>query len=301
MKKLSPDSQGFLTTVLVLATFFWGMSFVWSKQVTDLGMGPNAFLACRYLLASAILYPFFRKKIKQSSRRDLLLAAAIGLLLYAAMIAQLVALRYTTVANSAFITAAYVALVPFVAWAMFRQRPAARSLIAVVLCVAGLYVLNMSGQKLVFNLGNAITVICALCWSVQVPLMSYAGKTASTETLTMVPLALAGALAAVVGGVRQEFVFTGESLRVLLWPVLLSTLLPTIFSGTAQAYVQKHISPTRAAIIYTMESVFACLMSVALGMERMTAQLLLGGGLILGGVLLSELPLGRLKKGAANT
>ena len=294
LKEKFTESRLFLDGLLLFVCLFWGMAYIWSKQVTDLGMGPNAYLAVRYLTSALILIPFFWKKIRQTTKQELFQAVCLGLLVYAAMVTQLIGLRYTTVANSAFITAAYVAVVPFVSWAMFRQKPASRSLIAVVLCIAGLYVLNVGPGGLKINLGNAITLVCALCWSVQVPLMSYAGRTASTETLTVVPILVAGTLGAVVGAVRHEFVFTGTALHTLFWPVLLSILFPTIFSGTAQAYVQKHISPTRAAIIYTTESVFACLMSALLGLEGLTPQLLLGGGLIMGGVLLSELPIKNL-------
>ena len=290
MKEKFSESRYILDGMLLLACIFWGAAFILSKQVTDLGMGPNAYLAIRYLLAAVILAPPFRKKLRNATRRDLLQGALIGILVYIAMVAQLIGLRYTTAANSAFITSAYVALVPFICWAMFKQRPVLRNMIAVATCVAGLYALNMGPTGLVINTGNVITLICALCWSIQVPLMSYAGRTASTETLTVVPIVVAGVLGAVVGVARQEFVFTAASVHALFWPVVLSVLFPTIISGTAQAYAQKRIAPTRAAIIYTTESMFACLMSVLMGMERMTLQLLLGGGLILVGVLLSELP-----------
>jgi len=279
--------------LLLTACLFWGMSFVWSKQVTDLGMGPNAYLAIRYLAGAAILLPLFAKGLRGSQKRDLLLAVLIGVLVYLGMVAQMVGMRYTTAANSAFITAAYVALVPFVCWLMFRQRPNGRSLLAVALCLGGLYALNMGPDGLTFNRGNLITIICALCWSVQVPLMSYAGRTARTELLAIVPMATTGMLSLVTGLVRNEFTAAAAHFRPLLWPVLLSVLLPTLLSNTIQAYAQKHVPPTRAAIIYTTESMFACLLSVAMGMEKLTPQLALGGGLILGGVLLSELPVKR--------
>lgn len=291
MKTKLSEKRFFLDGLLFFTTLFWGMSFIWSKQVTVLGMGPNAFLAIRYGISVLIMLPFFWKQVRCATRRDLFFAVLIGIIAYIAMVAQMIGLKYTTVADSAFITAAYVAMVPFVTWALFKQKPNRRSLLAVVLCLAGLYALNLGPKGLSINLGNAITLICAVAWSLQVPLMSYAGRHANTETLALIPLAVAGVLSAAAGVARHEFVFTGEALNKLFWPVALSVIFPTIFSGTAQAYVQKRVSPTRAAIFYTTESVFACLISVLLGMEALSKQLLLGGGLIVIGVLLSELPL----------
>ena len=198
-------SRWFLEILLVLATLFWGLSYIWVKQVTDSGLSANAFSSMRYTLATLVMLPIAWQELKHSRRVDWKNGLILGAMLYGALFLQSVGMRYTTPANAAFITSAYVVLVPFATWIMMKRKPEKRVLLAVLICIGGLYLLNFQpGERLNLNLGNALMLLCALCWTVQVTYLSVAGKTTGTKLLTVLPLFWAALLSTGVSAARQQ-------------------------------------------------------------------------------------------------
>ena len=102
--------------LLLMTTFFWGCSFLWCKDISDLNVDVNAYVAIRYALAVVLLAPLCWKDLRGMTRRDVLHGAVLGALYYGAQATQVWGLKYTTPANSSFITAAYVVLVPLTSW-----------------------------------------------------------------------------------------------------------------------------------------------------------------------------------------
>ena len=278
--------------LLLMTTFFWGCSFLWCKDISDLNVDVNAYVAIRYALAVILLAPLCWKDLRGMTRRDALHGAVLGALYYGAQATQVWGLKYTTPANSSFITAAYVVLVPLTSWIILKKRPDKRFFLSIALCLVGLYILNLSpGEGLQFNLGNGITLLCAVIWSVQVTYLSYAGRETKTSLLAILPLGFAAAIAAVAALCTGGFALSGLPVGRFLRTVLLLVLFPTIASGLAQAHAQKYIEPTKAAVIYTTESVFACSLSVIFGYETLSFRLVLGGMLIIAAILLTEIRL----------
>lgn len=291
LKKPLHERRFAMEGLLLLGTFFWGMGYIWSKDIAATGVDYHVFVAFRYGIATLLLLPFCLKDIRAMNRQDLIHCLILGLLYYFSQITQVWGLKYTTPANASFITSAYVILVPFVSAFLMKTKPEKKLFVSIAICVAGLYALNFSpGEGLQINTGNAITLLCALTWSLQVPYLSYAAQTTKTTVLTAVPLLFASLLASGVGLCTGGFRMEGVDQRTFFTVVALMAIFPTIGSCLAQTYAQRFIDPTRAAIIYTLESVFTCAGSVLLGYERLTWQLLLGGGLIIFAVLLTELP-----------
>lgn len=296
MKKPLQERPFFMETLLLMATLFWGASFVWCEDIANTGVDTNAYVAIRYALAVLVMLPIFWKDVKQATRRDWLHGMILGVLYYLCQATQVWGLQYTTPANGSFITAAYVVLVPITSWIIMKQKAEKSIFLALPMCVAGLYVLNFSpGEGLQMNLGNLITLGCAVCWSFQVTCISYAGRTTKTTLLTILPLmfaaAIAGGVALFTGGFNMEGVAVGKFFTT----VILLVLFPTIGSGLCQSYAQKFVPPTKAAVIYTIESVFACVLSVLLGYDEPSARLFIGGGLIVSAILVTEIKLPKRK------
>jgi len=283
----------FIEGMLLLATIAWGLSFIWVKQITLSGMGTDLFIALRFGAAAVLMSPFCIKALRSASRADLVNGCLIGVLMYLAMAAQTYGLMYTTPANSAFITAAYVAFVPFTAWFMLGKRPTARVYLTAGLCVVGLYILTVGGTGIDANLGNLITLGCAVAWSIQVSLVTKAARKGSLLLLTWLPLVVMFIISLVMGTALGTLSFEGVDVRAAAWPLGLSVLFPTLLAGLAQTYAQRYVEPNKAAVIYTLESVFACVISALMGMERLTPSLFIGGGLVVAAVLLGEI---RFKK-----
>lgn len=298
MKKSLQQRPFFMETLLLIATMFWGASFVWCADIAACGVDTNAYVAIRYAFAVLLMLPFFWKDIRRATRQDWLHGLILGVLYYLCQATQVWGLQYTTPANGSFITAAYVVLVPITSWIILKQKAEKSVFLALPLCLAGLYVLNMApGEGLQFNLGNLITLGCAVCWSVQVTYLSYAGRTTKTSLLTILPLMFSSLIAGVAAACTGGFSMEGVAVQKFLVTVLLLALFPTIVSGLCQSYAQKFVPPTRAAVIYTVETVFACALSVLLGYDQPTIRLFAGGGLIVSAIFITEVKLPGRKSG----
>ena len=275
--------------MLLLATLAWGLSFIWVKQITQSGMGTDLFIALRFGAAALIMTPFCIKALKRATRADFIYGGLIGVLMYLAMAFQTYGLMYTTPANSGFITAAYVAFVPFTAWLVLKKKPTLRVYFTAGLCVVGLYILTVGGTGIDASVGNLLTLVCALAWSFQVTLVTKAARKGSMLLLTWLPLVVMFALSLILGTIMGSLSFEGVDIKAAMLPIGLCVLFPTLLAGLAQTYAQRYIEPNKAAVIYTLESVFACAISALLGMERMTPALFMGGGLVVAAVLLGEI------------
>ena len=298
MKKPLNERPFFMETLLLMATLFWGASFVWCEDIANTGIDTNAYVSIRYALAVLIMLPFFWKDVRKATRQDWLHGLILGVLYYLCQATQVWGLLYTTPANGSFITAAYVVLVPITSWIILKQKAEKTVFLALPLCVAGLYVLNMApGEGLQFNLGNLITLGCAVCWSFQVTCITWCGRTTKTTLLTILPLMFASAISGAVALFCGGFTMEGVAVEKFFSTVILLVLFPTIGSGLCQSYAQKFVPPTKAAVIYTIESVFACTLSVVLGYDQPSVRLFLGGALIVSAILVTEVKLpGRKRK-----
>jgi len=279
-----------MEAMLLFATLFWGLSFIWIKQVSNWGIDANVFLTLRYSIAALLILPFCTKELRTITRRELIYGLLIGVLMFLAMGFQTYGLNHTTPANSAFITTTYVVFVPFASWIVMRQRPQGYVGIPIALCVLGLYILTLGGgEKLGFNLGNLFTLVCAVAWAFQVTVLSKAGAACRIKALTILPLLTVTTISSVVtvasGVPLRSFIEIGSA-----WlPIVLSALFPTLLAGMAQAVAQRSVTPTRAAMIYSLESVFACGASALMGMDTLSLHLTGGGAMIVAAVALNEL------------
>lgn len=289
MKTPLTQRRFFMEGLLLAVTIFWGISYLWCKDIAATGVDTNAYVAIRYGLAVLLMLPIFWKDLRQITREDLKHGIILGVLYYGAQTTQVWGMHYTTPANGSFITAAYVVLVPVSSWLLMKQKLEKRLIPSILLCLVGLYILNFSaGEGLEINLGNLITLGCAIIWSIQVAYLSYAGRTVKTSILTIVPMmvsaVIAGAAALVTGGFHMENVAMGPFFKT----VILLVLFPTILSGLGQTYAQKYIAPNKAAVIYTLESAIACVLAVLWGYDQPSARLFVGGGLIMGAIILMD-------------
>ena len=297
MKKPLNERPFFMESLLLLATLFWGASFVWCEDIANTGIDTNAYVAIRYAMAVLLMLPVFWKDVKNASRTDWIHGLVLGILYYLCQATQVWGLLYTTPANGSFITAAYVVLVPFTSWLILKQKAERRVYLALPLCLAGLYVLNISpGEGLHWNLGNLITLGCAVCWAFQMTYISYAGRTTKTSLLTILPLMFASVISGTAALVTGGFVMEGVAVGSFFRTVILLVLFPTIGAGLCQSHAQKFVAPSKAAVIYTIESVFACTLSVLLGYDEPSARLFLGGALIVSAILITEVRLPAKKK-----
>jgi drug/metabolite transporter (DMT)-like permease len=277
--------------VLLGVTLAWGGSFVLVKEAVA-SLGTFWLLTLRFALASAALALVFGRRAfdfggatpRGAAWRSALL---VGALLWAGFALQTAGLAITTPARSGFITGTYVAMVPLLARAFLGRALTRRVAIAVACAIAGLALLT-DARGAGANLGDALTLLGALAFAAHLVALARWAPRLATPALTFVQLVA-------VGLCSLPFALAfGEAPQALPGGLALTlAYLGLVCSAGAylgQTWGQRHTTPTRAALILSLESLFAALISVALGVEQLTPLQWLGGGLLLAGVIVGELP-----------
>lgn len=277
---------------LVGVAFVWGASFL-AVKVALVELSPAAILLGRFALATAVLLALFPRRWWRLPAGTWRAGLAVGACLYAAFLFQTLGLQYTTPARSGFISGAYLVLVPVLELLLFRVRVAPRVALGIAVAFAGMALLTHPPSLAGVNRGDLLTLACALGFALHiVALGRYAPRLPAPE-LAVLQIGFAGALALPVA------LATGGGLaplelapRVLAAVAFLGVLCSALAFGV-QTWAQARTSPGRAALLLALESVFAALLSVAAGVERLTPGEWLGGLLVVVGVLLGELPAAR--------
>jgi drug/metabolite transporter (DMT)-like permease len=276
--------QRLLATAALLAmTATWGSTFYLIKDLLD-RVPVLDFLAIRFAIASVALYliaPRALRRLSSTSRRN---AVVLGLLYGLAQILQTAGLAHTAASVSGFITGMYVVCTPLLAAVILRTRITAMTWGAVALATAGLGVLTLNGFSIGY--GEAITLVAAILYALHiVGLGAWAGAREAMG-MTIVQLIVITVLcfvATVPDGIVLPST-TGDWLAIVYMAVFAGAL-----ALAGQTWAQAHLPPTRAAIIMTMEPVFAAFFAVLLGGELITVRMAVGGMMVLTAMLLVEL------------
>jgi drug/metabolite transporter (DMT)-like permease len=276
--------QGLLATAALLGmTATWGSTFYLIKDLLD-RVPVLDFLAIRFAIASVALYliaPRALRRLSPTSRRN---AVVLGLLYGLAQILQTAGLAHTAASVSGFITGMYVVCTPLLAALILRTRITAMTWGAVALATAGLGVLTLNGFAIGY--GEAITLVAAVLYALHiVGLGAWAGAREAMG-MTIVQLIVITVLcfvATVPDGIVLPST-TGDWLAIVYMAVVAGAL-----ALAGQTWAQAHLPPTRAAIIMTMEPVFAAFFAVLLGGELITVRMAVGGMMVLTAMLLVEL------------
>ena len=210
----------------------------------------------------------------------------LGFLIYLGFIFQTVGLHYTTASKSAFITGMLVIFTPFFQFILLRRPPRWTNLVGIMIVSAGLWLLTAPAGGAV-NRGDLLTLLCALSFSLSIVLIDRFTKEHDPFQLTFLEIASPALFAwlAVPFFERPVFNPTPYALFTLAYTAILATVLTTYVQTT----YQRDTTPTRAALIFTLEPVWTALLGFIFLNEVLGVKGLLGGGLIIAGILFSEL------------
>jgi drug/metabolite transporter (DMT)-like permease len=270
---------------LLLATFFWGVTFVAVKDAM-VHTTPLAFLGTRFALAGLVLLPFCYKGLKTLDSTGWRDGVILGTFLFAGFAFQTAGLVYTTPTRSAFITGLSVILVPPLSLLMLKKKVGPWLYLGALLAAAGLYLLSRP-EAGGFNRGDLLTACCAVCFAAEIVLVQVYTQRHGALPMLMVQVVTTVALSgALLWFLEKPSIKPSPALWLDL---LVTSLLATVGALLIQFHFQKQTSATRAAVIYTLEPLFAALFSFLIFGERLNAASWLGAGMILGGMLASEL------------
>ena len=293
---------------LVLVTLVWGSTFVMAKDLLSY-WPPLAYITFRFALAAVVLVLLFPQRIRHAGREQWKAGAILGLALSLAFAGQAIGQVYTTPSKSAFITGLTTPLVPFVALLLLRVRPSMENLIGVTLASIG-GMLILIPQDASVNRGDVITLVCTTLFAAHITLLSSYSRRFDVRTLTVLQIASAATVFLVVwlafkacslflAGhhlpevIRQEsapLVWTGR----VLWQIIYLSLVATVATFLLWTWGQSRMSATHAAIIFSLEPVFATAIAIMVrgGKEWMGGRATFGAALIFLGIIVSELHVG---------
>lgn len=278
--------------LLLLCAFIWGTAFVAQKDL-HAAAWPELFVAARFALSALLLAPLAlhearRPQAPPARRSELGLALLIGACLCVAATMQQVALTGTTATNGGFLTAVYVALVPFAVWAIAGSAPRPMVLLACAITVLGAWLLADHGQARGWSRGDLILLAADLLWALHITLIArFLGRLNRPFLLCFVQYAVTAAGAALASVLTEH----------TRWPDFQASLPAIAYAGiasggiayTLQIVAQKHAPAAEAALILSLESVFAALAGALALHERLTPLATAGCLLILAGAVMVDL------------
>lgn len=304
---------------LLLVSIFWGSAFV-AQRVAASYMSPFFFNGIRFILGALILIPFsigtfksffMKKLVHQNALKGSLSSQGIpfyglflaGLLLFIGNTFQQIGLKYTTAGNAGFITGLYVVFTPLLEWLIWKRKPGRLIIFAVISSFIGLFLLTSQGTlanpgELVKALnqsspihqavyvGDALELAGALMWSFHMILIGWLVKKVDIFPLAIIQYLVCGILCMVVSTTLEGFSTSG--LTQSWWTVVYTAVFSIALGYTLQAVGQIYAPATDAAIILSMEAVFAAICGWLFINEKLSAIQILGCVLMLFGMLIAQ-------------
>lgn len=282
---------------LLSAAAIWGFAFVVVKNSLDV-VPPTYMLAFRFTIAALLLAVICHRKLKGLQKSTLKEGAVLGFWLFFSYLVQTIGCQYTTAGKNAFLTSAYVIIVPFLGWLLFRRRPDACCMAAAVLAIIGMGMLSLQGDLSV-NKGDVLTLICAVGFALHMIYIDKYTQRGDPVVLTALQLAFAALfswlLAPFLDGAFPAGAFRTDVIGAMLYLGIFSTMIGFLLQNVCQKYT----SPNTASLLLSTESVFGVLFSTLMLGERMTGRMLVGCALLFAAVLLAETKLSFLAKAFA--
>lgn len=280
--------------LLFITAVLWGGSFIVAKAAVAV-VPPDLLVAFRFSGGCALLCLVFAKKLRTMTAGCFRAGFLIGIIVFVSYYLQTAGLAGTTPGRNAFLTAVYVVLVPFMAWAFFRRRPDVWSFAAAALALLGIALISLDGS---FRMspGDALSLASGLGYAAQVIAIEAYAKDHDPVLLAIVQIGTCGALAWIV------YPFTGESWPVftpaVLWSLaalaFLISGMCTLFQNVGQSKIR---SASAAALILSLESVFGAAFSVLFYGEVLTPRLAAGFAVVFFAILISQTKLSFLRPG----
>lgn len=274
--------------LLLLAAFIWGTAFV-AQRVGMQYLGPFAFNSIRYGLAALALFPFVRK---QNGPKVPIGGLWAGLVMFAGATLQQAGIVYTTAGKAGFITALYVILVPLIGF-FVHQKAGWNAWAGAFLAVTGLYCLSVTDSHTIAY-GDLLVLIGAIFWAVHILIIGRFSPKTEPFRLACTQFGVVAVLS-LIAALPTESI-TSTAIQGAALPILYGGFLSIGVGFTLQVIAQQNAPSAHAAIIMSLETVFAALSGWAILDEFLNQRELVGCAFVLAGMLVTQL-FPRAKKG----
>lgn len=286
----------FADVSLLLVAFVWGTTFVLVQNAIAF-LEPFSFNGVRFFMAAFLLggwlVIFEREQLKKINKKLLISGIIMGLFLFIGYAFQTIGLLHTTSSKAGFITGLSVVMVPVFSFMLLKIKPGFNAIIGVSIATAGLYLLTMT-DKVSLNIGDAYVLICAVGFALHI---IFTGKYSSKYPALLLTVIQVGTVALLSGIFAfftenwQQAFETGVLFKTnVVTALIVTSLFATALAFFAQTAFQKFTTPTRVALIFAMEPVFAAAAGLMWANERLSFSALTGCLLIFAGMVFAEIP-----------
>ncbi len=289
MSARKPPSRIAADSALVGVALIWGSTFVLVKNALG-DISTVLFLALRFSIAALVLWLTFRGRgahYPRDSKKELRGGVIVGLFLFAGYLLQTAGLKLTTASQAGFVTGFYIVLVPLFGALVYRRSPQISELMGVAMATAGTAMMTLRSARFDIGRGDLLVLGCAVAFAFHILVLGHYSRQMSFETLSFYQIATCAALS------LASFWWFETPRVVWSWAVivalLVTSLLATALSFSVQSWAQQFTTPTRTALIFSLEPVFAWVTSFLAAGEVLSARAALGAILILAGILTVEL------------
>ena len=277
---------------LALCTLLWGSTFVVVKNSLD-HSSVFVFLALRFTLAGLCMAVFRPGVFRTLQREEIFAGVRLGFFMFCGYAFQTAGLRYTTASNSGFITGSSVVLVPLILALFWGKRVTLWVYFGTIAAGAGLYFLTVPVTGAAhLNRGDVLTFFAAISYAVHIILVGEYAREHSAAALSVLQVLACAVMAWLTAmgadAIRwQQMRFASSS---ELWiGITVCALFATAVAFSLQLWAQQYTTPSHAAILFTLEPVFAVITSYLVLGERLGLRSVVGAGMVLVGILAAEL------------
>jgi drug/metabolite transporter (DMT)-like permease len=287
LKYSNPSGKaGFLPDfALFSCTIIWGLSFTVIKDIIGTGISVVLFIFLRFAIASLLVYPFCRKRLATLGKDGVRAGIFLGLLLFVGFVTQTSGLLYTTASKSAFITGLSSVIIPVILLFHKGKLPELLALLALGIATIGLYLLTGFGVG-GFNLGDFLTLLCAVAFAFQIYLMGLVTTKFDSLALTEIELITMTVLSALALPFEKIILVPSPKIFGIL---VLMAIVATAATLAIQAWAQKRTSAVRAGLLFCAEPVFAYMFAAVFLGEYFNSIQKIGGAIIVIAIVTSEL------------
>lgn len=247
-----------------------------------------AFLFWRFGIATILMAIISYKYFNELNKQSIIYGVILGIFLFSGFATQTFGLSLTKSSIVAFLTGLNVIIVPFLAYVIFKQHVRFMVFIGSILAVFGLYLLTMSGE-LSIGAGEILGLICAAFFALQIVFTDKYSKEVNVFMLVLFQLLTVTILSLIFSLSLDNITFNLDFNYIFLKAVLITAIVATVYAFLIQTYMQQFTTPTKTAIIFSIEPVSAGIYGYFAGNEILTSIQIIGAILIIFAVLLAEI------------
>lgn len=271
--------------ILICVTIIWGGGFIATDRALE-SFSPFSVMAVRFLGAAFLPFLISWRDIRSLPFRYLKEGVFTGIMLFLAFALQTFGLQLSTPSKNAFLTATNVIFVPYLLWLLAKRKPSRKELLSSVLCIVGIAMLVWKPDMLFLQFGDMLSLLCALFFALHIIALERYTPYIPTVAFTALQMLISGILSIICAVIFEEVPheITSSAFMSALYLIFISTLLAYLLQTAAQ----KHTTANSAALILSMEALFASVFSFLLLHEAMTVNMVLGAFFILASVIFME-------------